>query len=76
MRYRVLDRIARGCMYGELIVNDNVSIVDIQLKVDNIISKFDEEGFEWMVSDVVNELPPEWGCEYTANVFHDMCILV
>ena len=76
MRYRVLDRIARGCTYGELIVNDNVSIVDIQLKVDDIISRFDEEGFEWMVSDIVKQFPLEWECEYIDNVFHDMCILV
>lgn len=76
MRYRVLDKVEHGCEYGDLIVNDNVSIVDIQAKVDDIINKFDEEEFEWLVSDVVNELPPEWECEYTANVFHDMCILV
>lgn len=76
MKYRVLDRTERGCEYGDLIVNDNVSIVDIQLKVDEIINKFDEEEFEWIVSDIVKQLPLEWKCEYMADVFHDMRILV
>jgi len=44
--------------------NKNISCNAIQDKIDEIKGDFDLEGLDWMITDVIREIPDEWKVKF------------
>lgn len=47
--------------------NESVSSSILQKKIDEIKSKMDFDGVDWIIDDVINEMPCEWMIKYYEN---------
>lgn len=55
-------------MCGILICeNESVSSSILQKKIDEIKKKMEFDGVDWIIDDVINEIPREWMIKYYAN---------
>ena len=47
--------------------NESVSSSILQKKIDEIKSKMERDGVDWIIDDVISEIPCEWMIKYYAN---------
>jgi hypothetical protein len=64
MRAKLVECSDYSTVYGILEVK-NVSVEEVQNKIYEIKSRFDEEEFDdWAIDDVLEEFPEEWDWSY------------
>lgn len=65
---KVVDCTEHDEMYGILTV-ENASVKDVQNKICEIKSMFQDEGFEdWYIKDLFNRFPDEWEWHFESEV--------